>query len=113
MQASNPETKLGIVGVGTAITGARMYRGQAIPGLAGRLVFSDWSAAFKQAAGQIFVAQPSSGSGGLWPYTRVLQLDSRIIGIAEDRAGELYILTNETFGPYGTTGKVFRLVGRP
>ncbi len=113
MQASHPETKLGIAGVGTAITGARMYRGRAIPELAGRLVVTDWSATFKEPAGQIFVAQPSARGGALWPYTRVLQIDSRIIGLAEDRAGELYILTNETFGPYGTTGKVFRLVGRP
>lgn len=33
--------------------------------------------------------------------------------LAEDRAGELYVLTNETFGPYGNTGKVLRLVARP
>lgn len=31
MQVSHPETKLGLAGVGTAITGARMYRGRAIP----------------------------------------------------------------------------------
>ena len=110
MQASHPETQLGIKGVGTAITGARMYRGRAIPALAGRLVVSDWSAAFMKPSGQIFVAQPSAG-GSLWPYSRALQLESRIIGLAEDRAGELYVLTNETLGPYGTTGKVVRLIG--
>lgn len=111
MQTSHPETKLGITGVGTAITGARMYRGDGIPDLAGRLIVSDWSADFKQPSGQIFVARPTT-DGGLWPYTRALQIDSRIIGLAEDLDGDLYILTNETFGPYGTTGKVFRLVGR-
>ncbi|MCW5622615.1 MAG: PQQ-dependent sugar dehydrogenase, partial [Burkholderiales bacterium] len=111
MQTSHPETKLGIAGVGTAITGARMYRGEGIADLAGRLIVSDWSADFKQPSGQLFVAQPSA-DGGLWPYTRALQIDSRIIGLAEDLDGELYILTNETFGPYGNTGKVFRLGGR-
>lgn len=110
MQASHPETKLGIKGEGTAITGARVYRGSAIPALAGRLVVADWSADFKKPAGQIFVAEPSA-AGKLWPYRRALQIDGRIIGLAEDRAGELYVLTNETFGPYGTTGKVLRLVG--
>jgi glucose/arabinose dehydrogenase len=113
MQASHPETKLGIAGVGTAITGARMYRGSAIPALAGRLVVADWSADFKKPSGQIFVAQPAAQDGQLWPYSRALLLESRVIGLAEDRAGELYVLTNETFGPYGTTGKVFRLVARP
>jgi len=44
---------------------------------------------------------------------RALQIDSRIISLAEDRAGEIYVLTNETLGPYGTTGKVLRLVARP
>lgn len=113
MQASHPETKLGVAGVGTAVTGARMYRGRAIPRLSGQLVITDWSAAFKQPSGQIFVARPAAGRGELWPYTRALQLDTRIVGLAEDRAGELYVLTNETFGPYGTTGRVYRLTWTP
>ncbi len=113
MQASHPETKLGIAGVGTAVTGARMYRGAGIPRLSGQLVVTDWSAAFKQPSGQIFVGKPAAGRGELWPITRALQLDTRIVGLAEDRAGELYVLTNETFGPYGTTGRVYRLTWTP
>jgi glucose/arabinose dehydrogenase len=113
MQASHPETKLGVTGVGTAITGARMYRGNAIAALAGKLVVSDWSAAFKQPSGQIFIADPSSEQGRLWPFRRALKIDSRIIGLAEDVAGEIYVLTNETLGPYGATGRVLRLVARP
>src|SRR5262245_29642516 len=113
MQASHPDTKLGVAGVGTAITGAIIYRGRAIPALAGKLVVSDWSAAFRQPSGQIFIADPSPDGGQLWPYRRALQIDSRIIGLAEDRAGEIHVLTNETLGPYGTTGKVLRLVARP
>jgi glucose/arabinose dehydrogenase len=113
MQASHPETRLGVKGVGTAITGARMYRGRAIPALAGKLVVSDWSAAFRQPSGQILIADPSSERGQLWPYRRALEVDSRIISLAEDRAGEIYVLTNETLGPYGTTGKVLRLIARP
>lgn len=109
MQASHPETKLGIAGVGTAITGAGIYHGRAIPALAGRLVVTDWSADFRKPSGQIFVAEPLAASGQLWPYRQALRVDSRIIGLSADRAGEFYVLTNETFGPYGTTGKVFRL----
>jgi glucose/arabinose dehydrogenase len=119
MQASHPQTRLGIAGVGTAITGAVRYRGRSIPELAGRLVVTDWSEDFKKPSGQVFVAQPPipAGTGGsapgLWPYQRALRVDSRIIGLAEDRMGELFVLTNETLGPYGTTGKVFRLVRVP
>ena len=110
MQASHPETRLGIRGVGTAITGAVLYRGRAIPALAGRLVVSDWSADFKKPSGQIFVGERAGKEGALWPYRKALQLDSRIIGLAQDGAGEIYVLTNETLGPYGATGKIHRLV---
>jgi glucose/arabinose dehydrogenase len=112
MQASNPQTRLGIAGVGTAITGVRMYRGSAIPALAGRLVVTDWSADFRKPSGQVFVATPTDRAGATGPLERALQIDSRIIGLAEGRDGELFVLTNETFGPYGTTGRVFRLVER-
>jgi hypothetical protein len=70
---------------------------------------TDWSADFRNPSGPVFVAEPMAASGQVWPYRRALRVDSRIVGLAEDRAGELYILTNETFGRYGTTGKVFRL----
>lgn len=113
MQASHPDTKLGIAGVGTAVTGAHRYRGAAMPSLAGKLVVTDWSADFRKPSGQIFVADPSDTNGAPWAYRKALQVDSRIIGLAEDRAGEIYVLTNETFGPYGETGKVFRLTARP
>lgn len=113
MQASHPDTKLGIAGVGTAVTGAHRYRGAAIPALDGKLVVTDWSADFRKPSGQIFVADPADHAGGLWKTAKAMQLDSRIVGLAEDRAGELYVLTNETFGPYGETGKVFRLVSGP
>jgi glucose/arabinose dehydrogenase len=113
MQVQHPASRLGIPGVGTAITGARVYRGQAIPQLRGQLIFSDWSAAFRQPSGQLFVARPSDATGALWPFERVLQIDSRVIGLAEDRAGEVYVLTHEGLGPFGETGKVFKLVAGP
>lgn len=113
MQVQHPASKLGIAGVGTAITGARIYRGSAIPALRGRLVFSDWSAAFRQPSGQLFVARPDASPGALWPHERVLQTDSRIISLAEDSRGEIYVLTHEGMGPFGETGKVFKLVAAP
>ena len=113
MQVQHPASKLGIQGVGTAITGARVYRGQSIPQLRGQLIFSDWSAAFRQPSGQLFVARANEQAGALWPFERALQIDSRIIGLAEDRAGEIYVLTHEGLGPFGETGKVLKLVAGP
>ena len=51
MQVNHPDSALNTKGVGTAITGVRMYRGTAIPLLQGKLVVADWSASFKQASG--------------------------------------------------------------
>lgn len=113
MQASHPDTKLGVAGVGTAITGARMYRGKEIEQLRGKLLVSDWSASFEKPSGQLFVAEPNLRPGQLWDLKRVLQIDARIVSLAEDSDGEIYVLTNETFGPYGNTGKVWRLVEKP
>ena len=99
--------------MGTAITGVRMYRGSNIPALKGKLLVADWSASFKQASGQLFVATPSTASQTPWPLEKMLQIESRIISLAQDRSGEIYVLTHEGMGPFGNTGKVYRLVAAP
>ena len=113
MQVNHRDSTLGIKGVGTALTGVRMYRGAGIPALQGKLVIADWSAAFRQASGQLFVATPPTQSDTLWPMEKALQLESRIISLAEDRSGEIYVLTHEGMGPFGNTGKVYRLLSAP
>ncbi len=113
MQVAHPDSTLGLAGEGTAITGVRRYRGNALPELQGTLVFTDWSASFKKSSGQLFVARPGESSQALWQHKRIAQLEGRVVGLSEDRAGELYVLTNETFGPYGNTGKVFRIKAGP
>jgi glucose/arabinose dehydrogenase len=97
-------------GIGTAVVGGQVYRGSAIQDLAGLLVFADWSADFRQPSGQLFVAARPPGLDRPWPFSRLAQLDMRILSLARDNAGELYVLTSDEFGPFGTTGKVFRLV---
>ena len=114
MQVSHPDSSaLNIKGVGTAVTGVRMYRGPAIPLLQGKLVVADWSASFKQASGQLFIAVPQMQNDKQWPLEKVLQIESRIISLAEDRNGEIYVLTHEGMGPFGNTGKVYKLVAQP
>jgi glucose/arabinose dehydrogenase len=97
-------------GIGTAVVGGQVYRGSAIPALSGRLVFADWSADFQEPSGQLFVAARPSGLDEPWPFSRLAELDTRVLSIARDGAGELYVLTSDEFGPFGTTGKVFRLL---
>ena len=113
MQVNHPDSTLGVKGVGTALTGVRMYRGAGIPSLQGKLVIADWSASFKQASGQLFIATPLPQSDKLWPMEKAAQLESRIISLAEDRSGEIYVLTHEGMGPFGNTGKIYRVVPQP
>ena len=110
MQVMDPATKVDAVGVGTAVVGARLYRGKALPELAGKLIFADWSEDFRTPSGQLFLASPGQGYGDLWPFERLELLETRIISLDTDASGELYILTNDALGPFGTTGKVFKLV---
>jgi glucose/arabinose dehydrogenase len=97
-------------GLGTAIIGGYLYRGEAIPELYGKFVFGDWSADFMQPSGQLFVATPPSTFGALWTIEPLIQLETRIQSMGQDGDGELYLLTNEEIGPLGNTGQVYRVV---
>jgi len=92
------------LGVGTAVVGAIMRRDKNP-----RLLFADWSLDFKKPSGQLFEATPT-GDKKLWPFKRIAELPTRIVAITADADRNIYVLTNENFGPYGETGKVFRLV---
>jgi len=97
-------------GLGTAVTGGYLYRGDAIPELYGTYVFGDWSRTFMPPSGQIFMATPPQVWGDLWSLQQILEIDTRVLSLGEDAAGELYVLTNEELGPFGETGNVYKLV---
>lgn len=109
MQVAHPESGVKAEGVGTAVVGAQIYRGTDLPELSGKLIFADWSADFRSPSGQLFAATPAPGYGELWPFEKLADLDTRIVALAADVDGELYVLTNDNLGPFGTTGKIFRL----
>ena len=102
-------------GVGVAVVGGRVYRGQELPQLTGRYVFGDWSTGFAQPNGTLMVAR--SRPQGLW-HVQELEVEGRpdgrlghyITGFGQDHDGEVYVLTSNTAGPSGTTGAVYRLV---
>ena len=110
MSVHRDDVKLGLQGTGTAVVGGHIYRGGAIPELRGRFVLGDWSRDFAAPSGQIFVAAPPARWGELWTLAKVLDLPGRVLSIGRDGAGELYVLTNDELGPYGSTGKVYKLV---
>ena len=95
---------------GASVIGGYVYRGQALPELAGRYVFGDWSSDFAEPKGQLLMATVPSTPGALWSLEQVAQLDAYVLGFGEDSSGELYALTTESTGPTGTTGKVHKIV---
>ena len=94
---------------GISISGGYMYRGSAIPDLAGHYVFGDWSQSFTAPAGKLFVATTDETGG--WEFVLDRELDEFVLAFGEDANGEIYVLTTEQAGPQGNTGKVYRVVG--
>jgi hypothetical protein len=107
--------------VGIAVVGGYVYRGRAVPALAGRYVFADlskdWSGTTPVPRGSLLVADPVAG-GGPWPWRRLAVagkpiLEEFVSGMGEDGAGELYVLVRSRLGPEGTSGRLLRIVPRP
>ncbi len=96
----------------TAVVGGQIYRGRSLPALQGRLVFADWSADFRKPSGQVFLADPPPRLGEAWRLSKLGDLPSRALSVARDLAGELYVLSGDEPGPYGSSGRVYRLVPR-
>jgi glucose/arabinose dehydrogenase len=107
-----PWSRVQATPAGTANVGGYIYRGTAIAGLAGRLVFGDFSATLKAPSGQVMVAAPPEAWGALWSFVPAVTLDQRLHSLGEDAAGELYLLTTAQGIPVGNSGKVWRLVAK-
>jgi glucose/arabinose dehydrogenase len=121
--------------VGNTIIGGFMYRGTALPGLAGTYIFGTWSTAFTSGNGSLLVSTPPEGYdislypssvANITPYDnrmwttqefRVVntpngRVNAYIRGFGQDTDHELYVLTNMKSGPdpNGTTGEIWKLV---
>jgi glucose/arabinose dehydrogenase len=101
-------------GYGLVVVAGHVYRGDDVPSLAGRYVFADWSDSFGAPSGQLFVATPRDE--GLWAFETLAldgapdgTIDRYILALGQDVDGEVYVLTTDSTGPSGTTGRMFRL----
>ena len=98
---------------GSAVIGGYVYRGAAVPNLAGAYVFGDYSMG---AGGKIFVGQ--LGTDGTWTFAEVKvagtasgRLDQNVLAFGRDTAGELYVLASSLGGPTGSSGVLYKIVG--
>lgn len=103
-------------GLGIAVVGGRVYRGDDLPQLSGRYIFGDWSTSFGQPDGTLLLAQQRPT--GLWKLQELRvagredgRLGHFVTGFGQDADGEVYVLTSDTSGPAGDTGTVYRLTG--
>ncbi|MFZ6029034.1 MAG: PQQ-dependent sugar dehydrogenase [Chloroflexota bacterium] len=103
-------------GLGLVVIGGLVYRGEAIPALQGRYIFGDWSTRWGQPNGVILIASPPT-DGKMWPFQELRlrgrenqRLESFLLSFGQDEEQELYVLTSDTPGPAGHTGKVYKLV---
>ncbi len=102
-------------GKGKSVTGGYVYRGRALPQLAGKYIFADWSKHFSLPQGVLYAA--TRGGDGKWRMDDLVpeshatgHLGAFVWAFGEDKDGELYVLTNQT-GALGTKGgKVWKLV---
>ena len=104
-------------GLGLAVVGGMVYRGEVLPGFQGRYVFGDWSTGFGQPDGILLVATPPEMAEGLWPFEELRiatredgRLGHYLLSFGQDANLELYVLTSDTAGPSGDTGKAFKMV---
>ena len=101
-------------GIGIAVIGGYVYRGEAINDLYGEYIFGDWSRVVGEGDGVVFAASSSNEEWGF----RELAISNRenqrmglfITGFGQDADNELYILTTENAGPSGNTGQVYKIV---
>jgi glucose/arabinose dehydrogenase len=96
---------------GISITGGFVYRGKAIPELAGKYVFADYSKNFSQPQGRLFYGDLSTGETRefiLAPEDKPLGLFVK--GFGQDADGELYVMASTIFGVNGTSGVALKIL---
>jgi hypothetical protein len=87
------------VASGCSITGGYVYRGSAIPSLAGRYLFADYCGG----SGTLYALVPGETRAAALPTSSPSE---PVTSFGEDEAGELYVVTDSVFGGRGTVFKV-------
>ncbi|MGB1130315.1 MAG: PQQ-dependent sugar dehydrogenase [Haloferula sp.] len=99
---------------GISVTGGHVYRGSALPSLKGNYIFADWGTSWATSKQGIFVGIPDPS--GKWSL-EVLDgkrptgnKEAMVTGMARDKDGEVYILTNGSREPRKPDGFIWKIV---
>lgn len=106
-------------GLGLVVVGGYVYRGEELPQWNGQYIFGAWSASHDEPDGKVFIAEPRPKGSGLWDFKEVEfantpqgNLNAYLLGFGQNSKGEVYVLTTDTGGPSGYTGKVYKLTAK-
>ncbi len=94
---------------GSAVIGGFVYRGTAIPQLAGRYVFGDWGS-FSAPSGRLFYLDDTNGVTELRMGGDDRLLGLWLKGFGEGPDSELYAFGSRWLGPSGDAGRMVKLV---
>lgn len=94
---------------GIAVIGGFVYRGSQIPALSGRYVFGDYLAP-GQSSGRLFFLDGNSQPRSLRIGSTGRSLGMFLKGFGQDASGEIYVLGSQQEGPFGSTGRVLKIV---
>lgn len=98
------------------VVGGNVYRGNSIHGLDGKYIFANFSTSAATPSGELYVSNPTGGSG-LWSFEKLSlksfgdNIGHYIKGFGQDLGGEIYVTATQVLGPTGTSGKIFKLIG--
>lgn len=96
---------------GTAVVGGYVYRGSALPSLAGKYVFGDWGT-FSAPSGRLYYLDTGNVIKEFRIGTDDRPLAYYLKGFGEDAAGELYVFASKT-GPSTGSGVMYKIVEAP
>jgi len=92
-----------------AIIGGFVYRGDHVDALEGRYVFGDYGSATTPIQGHLYVLRGSSHQIQELAVEGRSSLGLAVLGFAQGRNGDLYLLASQTGTVLGTTGVVMRI----
>jgi glucose/arabinose dehydrogenase len=94
---------------GLSVIGGFVYTGAALPALAGKYVFGDFSTSFGDPLGRLFYGDLDTGEIFEFPSSAA-GLGLYIKGFGQDQDGEVYVLAGPNSAPFGSFGAVYRIV---
>lgn len=95
---------------GVNVQGGAVYRGSH-GAWQGKYFFGDWSMSFGGKSGRLYAA---TNNGGTWSFERanVTNHDfvTHVLAVLQDLKGNVYALTSESMGPFGSRDTVYKIV---